>query len=146
MKKVNCIMLVDDNTDDNFYHERIIQKSNAANMVVAKESGIEALDYLKSAGGTENPRPDLIFLDINMPGMNGWEFLDEFRKLDKNLQSKMVVIMLTTSVNPEDEALSRTYDLLSDFKTKPLTKEMLEDVLTKFYREGNDSEELPIQQ
>ncbi len=134
-------MLVDDNRDDNYYHERIIKKSNAANKVVIKESGLEALHYLKSAGGTENPRPDLIFLDINMPGMNGWEFLEEFRKLDKNLQSKMVVIMLTTSVNPEDEAMAMTYDLLADFKTKPLTKEMLEDVLTKFYDEEDKSGE-----
>lgn len=132
-------MLVDDNMNDNFFHERVIRKSNAAHTVVIKESGADALDYLKSAGNRENPRPDLIFLDINMPGMNGWEFLDEFRKLDKNLQSKMIVIMLTTSINPEDEVMARTYDLLSDFKSKPLTKEMLEDVLTKFYQEEDHS-------
>lgn len=134
-------MLIDDNMNDNYFHERVIKKSNAADMVIIKESGGEALDYLKSAGDPEKPRPDLIFLDINMPGMNGWEFLQEFKKLDKNLQSKMIVIMLTTSVNPEDEAMARTYDLLSDFKTKPLTKEMLEDVLTKFYHENDKSGE-----
>jgi CheY-like chemotaxis protein len=69
-----------------------------------------------------------------MPGMNGWEFLEEFKKLDKALQSKLIVIMLTTSVNPEDEALAKTYDLLAEFKTKPLTKEMLEDILIKYYK------------
>lgn len=127
-------MLVDDNMNDNFFHERVIRKCNAAHTVVIKESGMEALDYLKSSGDPENPHPDLIFLDINMPGMNGWEFLQEFKKLDKKLQCKMIVIMLTTSVNPEDEAMARTYDLLSDFKTKPLTTEMLEDVLNKFYK------------
>ena len=132
-------MLVDDNMDDNFFHERVIKKSNAVITIVIKESGLEALEYLKSAGDRENPRPDLIFLDINMPGMNGWEFLQEFRKLDKSLQSKMIVIMLTTSVNPEDEAMARTYDLLSDFKTKPLTKEMFEDVLDRFYQEEGHS-------
>jgi CheY-like chemotaxis protein len=133
IKKVNCIMLVDDNSADNYYHERVITKNNAANYVVIKESGLEALEYLESTRAPENPLPDLIFLDINMPGMNGWEFLEEFKKLDKALQSKLIVIMLTTSVNPEDEALAKTYDILADFKTKPLTKEMLEDILTKYY-------------
>ena len=128
-------MLVDDNMDDNFYHERIIRKNNAADTIVVKESGIEALEYLESTRDAVNILPGLIILDINMPGMNGWEFLDEFNKLDEELQSKMVVIMLTTSVNPADEAMAKTYDILADFKTKPLTKEMLEDILTKYHNQ-----------
>lgn len=127
-------MLVDDNSADNYYHERVIIKNDAANHVVIKESGLDALEYLESTINPENPLPDLIFLDINMPGMNGWEFLEEFKKLDKALQSKLIVIMLTTSVNPEDEALAKTYDILAEFKTKPLTKEMLEDILIKYYK------------
>lgn len=127
-------MLVDDNSADNYYHERIIIKNDAADHVVIKESGLDALEYLESTINPDNPLPDLIFLDINMPGMNGWEFLEEFKKLDKALQSKLIVIMLTTSVNPEDEALAKTYDILAEFKTKPLTKEMLEDILMKYYK------------
>lgn len=133
IKKVNCIMLIDDDKDDNFYHERVIRKNDASNTIVVKESGIEALDYLESTRDPTIPLPDLIILDINMPGMNGWEFLEEFKKLDEELQSKLVVIMLTTSVNPADEAIAKTYNILADFKTKPLTKEMLEDILTKYH-------------
>lgn len=130
MIQVNCIMLIDDNKIDNFFHERVIKKANAAKTIIIKESGQEALDYLKKVNG--NPRPDLIFLDINMPGMNGWEFLEHYKQLDKSLQSGMVVVMLSTSQNPDDKEMARTHGILSDFKTKPLTREMLEDVMATY--------------
>lgn len=138
--RVNCIMLVDDNKSDNFFHERVIRKCNAANTIVTKESGQEALDYLKGRTDLKNGNPDLIFLDINMPGMNGWEFLEEYKKLDKNLKNTMVVVMLTTSDNSDDKIQAKTTGVLSDFKTKPLTKEMLEDVLEKFHTDNFNEE------
>ena len=126
-------MLIDDNKDDNFYHERIIRKTNSANTVIAKQSGTEALEYLKKRNLQESAHPDLIFLDINMPGMNGWEFLTEYHKLDKEFQSKVIIVMLTTSENPDDKAKAKTFDLLADFKTKPLTKEMLHEIIDKYF-------------
>ena len=68
-------MLVDDNQNDNFFHEREIKKNNVETIVITKNTGIEALQYLKEKKVDEDLQPDLIFLDINMPGMNGWEFL-----------------------------------------------------------------------
>jgi CheY-like chemotaxis protein len=127
-------MLIDDNKDDNFYHKRVITKNGAADVVVIKESGAEALQYLKKdqQDGLYS-HPDLIFLDINMPGMNGWEFIEEYKKLYKEFQSKMVVVMLTTSENPDDKALARSEEIIADFRTKPLTKEMLDEILDQFY-------------
>src|SRR6476646_5150062 len=101
--RVKCIMLVDDNADDNFYHERVIRKSNVADNVISKQTGIDALDYLRSKKENDNMHPNLIFLDINMPGMNGWEFLEEYNKLDAKFQSQALVVMLTTSGNPDDK-------------------------------------------
>lgn len=134
--QLNCIMLIDDNKLDNFYHERVIRKHNAAKHVVVKESGEEALAYLRNK--QHNPadmHPELIFLDINMPGMNGWEFIEEYKKLDKELQSKMVVVMLTTSENPDDMEKAKANGVLFAFKTKPLTIEMLTEIMERFHNE-----------
>lgn len=131
-KKLACVMLIDDNVDDNFYHERVIKKNNAAHKVVSIESAREAIEYLKTE---KNLRPDLIFLDINMPGMNGWEFIEEYEKLDERLRGKVVVIMLTTSDNPDDHARAKKMTVLADFKTKPLTKEMLNEIILKYFSE-----------
>ena len=125
-------MLVDDNPDDNFFHERVILKSNAANFVIAKQSGQEALEYLKNKHLHIDKHPDLIFTDINMPGMNGWEFLEEYKKLDKSLQGMAIVIMLTTSDNPEDKKRAIASNVSLDFKTKPLTKAMLEEIIDHY--------------
>lgn len=126
-------MLVDDNPDDNFYHERVIKRSNSAEIVVSKQTGLDALEYLKSEKDN-NLHPDLIFLDINMPGMNGWEFLEEYRKLDEKFKSRAIVVMLTTSENPDDKMKAETMNIASDFKTKPLTKEMLEEIVNKYFK------------
>ena len=126
-------MLVDDNPDDNFYHERVIKRNDAADIVVAKQTAMDALKYLKSKKDNSETHPNLIFLDINMPGMNGWEFLVEYYKLDKQFKSKAIVVMLTTSDNPDDKMKAKLFNGVSDFKTKPLTKEMLEDITDKYF-------------
>jgi len=125
-------MLVDDNPDDNFVHERVIKKNMTQTSIITKTSALEALEYLKGRASHNESHPDLIFLDINMPGMNGWEFLEEYKKLDKELQSRVIVVMLTTSDDPDDKRKAHLLGVPFDFQTKPLTKEMLESVLEKY--------------
>ncbi|KGO80742.1 chemotaxis protein CheY [Flavobacterium beibuense F44-8] len=132
-RQINCIMLVDDNKIDNFFHERVIRKNHAAKHIVIKETAEEALDYIKQKDQNGDRHPDLIFLDINMPGMNGWEFLEEYSELDESLHCKMIVVMLTTSENPDDIEKAKSRGALSAFRTKPLTGEMLEEVLERFF-------------
>ncbi len=123
-------MLIDDNQDDNFYHEREIKKVDQENVVVTKHSGMEALEYLASK---KEPRSDLIFLDINMPGMNGWEFLEEYNNLDSELQSRAIIVMVTTSSNPDDIKKSKTFNFITDYIIKPLTREKVKEIRAKYF-------------
>jgi len=131
-KKIKCIMLVDDDVNDNFFHEREIKKINPDCCVVVKHTGREALDYLISSKD-QNGNPDAIFLDINMPGMNGWDFLKEYRWLDIAIQDRATIIMLTTSENPDDETRARAYGLISDYVIKPLTRIKMNDIIAKYF-------------
>jgi DNA-binding response OmpR family regulator len=125
-----CVMLIDDNYDDNFFHERVIKKSNVPCTVITKNTASDALIYLKSIDAV-SVRPDLVFLDINMPGMNGWEFLKEYEKLDKEFRGKAVVVMLTTSDNIDDVARSK--GVTADYHTKPLTTEKFLAIVKKYF-------------
>ncbi|CAN5179630.1 response regulator [soil metagenome] len=131
-QSVNCIMLIDDNKHDNYFHERIIKEYNSNITVITQPSGTLALQYLQQQHEEYN-RPDIIFLDINMPRMNGWEFLEEYKKLNKELHSKVIVVMLTTSLDSQDKDKSEAFTILSDYNTKPLTQSMVESIVQKYF-------------
>jgi CheY-like chemotaxis protein len=133
-KAIKCIMLVDDNPHDNFFHEREIRKTGGENTVIVKNSGREALDYLSSNKIDPDVQPDLIFLDINMPGMNGWEFLKEYSLLDEEIRNGAIVIMLTTSSNSDDMTKAKACGFVLDYITKPLTKEVMEDIASRYFK------------
>jgi CheY-like chemotaxis protein len=130
-KNVKCIMLVDDDSNDNYFHEREIKRNNSETIIITKYSGKESLKYLESEQKDNEIRPDLIFLDINMPGMDGWEFLKEYNRLDKKLQSRAIIIMLSSSANRDEIESVMTNSIVSDYIIKPLTKETLEDIIKK---------------
>ncbi|MCW3128195.1 MAG: response regulator [Bacteroidetes bacterium] len=135
MRKVNCIMLIDDSDSDNYYHEHVIRKNKSAETLVVRESAEEALEYLKSARSKGDPNPDIIFLDIHMPGMNGWQFLEEYNKLDKELQGRVIVVMLTTLANPADKERAANAGSLTKYRTKPLTAKTLDEVYDEHFKE-----------
>jgi CheY-like chemotaxis protein len=129
-KKLNCIMLIDDNSADNKYHQIIIKGMNITENIEVALDGEKAISFLKKENQTP---PELIFLDINMPKINGWEFLEQYKHLDIKQKAKIVIVMLTTSGNPADREKAEQIEEVTGFKTKPLTEEMLTEILDKYF-------------
>jgi CheY-like chemotaxis protein len=136
--KLNCVLVIDDDEPTNFLNQIIVENSGCAEHVKAVQSGQEALEYLTTREKDKCPRPDLIFLDINMPAMNGWEFLEKYKSLNKEEQGKIMVVMLTTSLFPEDKVKAEEMPEVSGFENKPLTPEKLDRILAKFFQDTNN--------
>ena len=136
-QKLNCILVIDDDEPTNFFTQMILEESGYVEHIKMMQSGRDALDYLaksEEAGSDAGlyPSPDLIFLDINMPAMDGWEFLDEYKKL--NADSRIIIVMLTTSLFPEDKLRAKELPEISGFENKPLTGEKLTPVIEKYFK------------
>ncbi|TRX59611.1 response regulator [Fulvivirga sp. M361] len=121
-------MLVDDNDTDNFISKRIIEITKFANRVEVKNSGKSALDYLRENQDNIDDLPNLIFLDINMPIVDGFVFLYEFEKFSDVIKDKCKVIILSSSDNKRDIDKIVNNNHVIKFITKPLTETALEEV------------------
>ena len=125
-QKLSSILLIDDDEPTNFLHQLVINQADCTHHCTIVESGQEALDYLSSP---ENPIPDLVLLDINMPIMNGWDFLDAYQNLSIPHKDKIMVVMLTTSISLSEEEKAKNMKVIQDFRRKPLTTTMLKELI-----------------
>lgn len=131
MKKLDSILLIDDDDDDNEYHRIIITRAGICDNIYIAHNGLEALELLT---GDKAIKPDLIFLDINMPRMNGWEFLEAYKAL--HLERKhIIILMLTTSINPADMKKAQSDENVTGYNSKPLNKGMLLEIIRSYFPE-----------
>ncbi len=120
------VWLVDDDALSNYVNGLIIKTEHFARKIVTFTRVSEALAALDPASRQlEYELPDVIFLDMEMPGLDGWDFLKAFEKLPHHVKDKSRLYMLSSSINEADAKKARQYEYLNDFISKPLTREGL---------------------
>lgn len=133
----NKVLLLDDNKATNFIHTKFLKQSDACNEIVSFLTGKDALEHLQDE---DNVFPDLIISDINMPTMDVWEFLDLYNAIERSVKTNPKIILLTTSLSPEDNERIKAYPMVSQIINKPLDKRAIQNLIEKFIK-GEDSQQ-----
>lgn len=144
IKELNCILLIDDDEFTNSINVKVIEKARIHTHIQVTTSAEEALEYLRETGRfthiTDSQQPGIILLDLNMPGMNGWEFLEEYTTLLEERKAGIVIVVLTSSNHPgEQEKLSGNKDVVA-FWTKPLKPDALTNLVQAHFVQRNNGE------
>ena len=129
--KLKSILLIDDNASSNFLHEVILDHMNCVEHVQTCLDGREGLEFLKTKRDGHYPRPDLIFVDLNMPVMDGWEFLKEYEQLEEAQKAVAPPILLTSSVNPLHKEKALEEHEIYEYIIKPLTGGTVKEILER---------------
>jgi len=122
-------MLIDDDRATTVYNEIIIEEHGAAKNIIIYNSPEEALIYLTTPFTDKKISPDLILLDINMPRMDGWEFIEAYKEAQKEGLANITIVMLSTTADKREYEMVETNELLSGIKSKPLSFEALDEIL-----------------
>ena len=142
LNKTDCVLLVDDEKINNFLNAEIIKKISKKIIVKCVMNGQEALEYITRSGKyaekQSHPLPKIIFLDINMPKMNGWEFLNEYSKLPGEVKDDTVIAMLTASINPDDRKKACSYQEVRDYINKPVSISAFSEILNKYFNRNSN--------
>ena len=135
MEKFNCLFFIDDDYLTNYFHQVVAKEAEVAEELVFVEGAEEALAKLIEQKNSQQI-PEIIFLDINMPEINGWEFLELYR--ERFGVKCSTIIVLTTSANPEDERKAREHEWIDDFLKKPLSVSVLHTIQDQFSGKSAD--------
>jgi CheY-like chemotaxis protein len=137
MKKLKCVLLIDDNKATNFLHETLFEELNVSERIVIEYNGKDGLAHLDRmvSGGDY---PELILVDIHMPVMDGFDFLEGYRQRQYHQKYNSLVVILTTSTNPRDVDRILAVGFV-EYLPKPLTEENIGDLVRKYY-DRDDSE------
>lgn len=133
MKKINRVLLVDDDIATNYLHKTLLKGMNLVEHVELASNGKEALDYVSLC--SLNDLPDLTLLDVNMPQMSGFEFLEKYLTLDEERQTGVKLLMITAAVDPKDRYKLEKYEDIVQLVNKPLTVKKVVEIWEKYFSE-----------
>ncbi|GDX51407.1 response regulator [Bacteroidota bacterium] len=124
------VLLIDDNEINNVMHERLIEIAGFGQNITVMPSGVDALEYLKTDVANDLSKvPDIIFLDIRMPIIDGFGFLEEYVKLSPDITTKPKVIMLSSTLDDQDYGRAKDFPQVISFLVKPLSVDKLNSVV-----------------
>lgn len=129
MRKIELLALVDDDDTFVFITKRIIEKTDCVKEIKVFGNGLDALNYLKENLNSEYNLPEIIFLDLSMPIMDGWQFLDEFTSLESKRTSKIIIYICSSSISPHDIMKAKRMSAVTDFIIKPVTKDKFTEIV-----------------
>lgn len=128
IKKLPLIGIIDDDEIYKFLLTTIINKNKLAENIVTFSDGEKGIKYITDNKAINEKIPDIIFLDINMPIMDGWQFIEEYASIKTELNKKIVIFMLSSSVNPINIERARKISEITDYVTKPIKLEEVKRV------------------
>lgn len=131
------VLLIDDYEASNYLHRIVLEDCGYKMNIKAVFSAQEGLNFIHNTDIFQvlnASKTLLIFLDINMPGMNGWNFLEAYKKLEEEIKSRTVIVMLSTSLNPDDKLRSEQIDEVDEYYSKPLTEKKVQELMAKHFQ------------
>ena len=133
LKKLSNLTIVDDDPMSSFYIKRLAELGEVANIITIYNNAQGALDYLVNYKKSDQNLPDIILLDIYMPGIDGWGFLQEFKKFKDSLEKKIEIYIISSSTHPQDISKAKAIPEVKDYFQKPVTMELLKEITEKYH-------------
>lgn len=128
-KKIPNILIIDDDPMSSFMLKRLAELGELADIITIFNSARSALEYIGERKKSDNLLPDVIFLDIYMPILNGWDFLTAFRVLKPELSKKIDIVIVSSSEHPRDIEQARTFEEVKAYAVKPVSLERLKEII-----------------
>ncbi|MFZ1807528.1 MAG: response regulator [Cyclobacteriaceae bacterium] len=129
MSKAVVICIIDDDDVYQYTVTRALKSSSLAKKILVFSDGEEAIDFMSDNIANKESLPDVIFLDVNMPIMDGWEFLEEYVKLKPRVGKIITIYMVTSSVDPVDVERAEKFSEISDYLVKPIQPDQIRELV-----------------
>jgi len=131
MNPIRTLTLIDDDDIFVFLTKKAIEQTKLVDLIKVFENGLDALNFLKENKHNVDDLPEIILLDLSMPIMNGWQFLEEYTKLHPTIGKNITIYICSSSISHDDITRAKAINEVSDYIIKPITKDKLIDLIKK---------------
>ncbi|MGE5943767.1 MAG: response regulator [Flavobacteriales bacterium] len=129
MNQVKTLTLIDDDSIFVFLTKKVVEQTKLVDLIKVFGNGLDAINFIKENRDNVDVLPEIILLDLSMPIMNGWQFLEEFTKLNPLIGKKITIYICSSSISHDDITRAKAINEVSDYIIKPITKDKLIDLI-----------------